>query len=221
MVVLFVSLLFILALVTASPFLVIFAILGFLLIIIKHKGDKMKKILGILILVLMISGCAGVQYKRLGETEQPKLNSNGSAYVLVPVNAMYFTKECLGSGQAIGSLIYSAFSNHLKRVEMAPEGEKLADGLKKAKDSGFTYLVDSKIARWEDRVTEWNGIEDQIDMQMDILDVQSDKLIDSVEFQGHGTWVTFGGYHPQNIVRYQIPEYVDQLFPATTSKERK
>ncbi len=180
----------------------------------------MKKLL-LILMTLALSGCASVQYNRLTKDQLPGLDSNGSAYVLVPANAMYFTKECLGSGKAIGDLIYSAFSNHLKRVEMAPEGEKLTDGLRKAKDSGFTYLVDSKISRWEDHVTEWNGAEDQIDMQMDTLDVQSNNLIDSVDFQGHGTWVTWGGYHPQNIVRYQIPEYVDQLFPANTSKERK
>jgi hypothetical protein len=181
----------------------------------------MKKLV-VVFMALLLSGCAGVQYNRLAKTEQPKLDPAGSAYVLVPANAMYnITKECIGSGKAIGDLIHSAFSKHLKRVEMAPEGEKLNDGLKKAKDAGFTYLVDSKISRWEDHVTEWNGIQDQIDMQMDILDVQSSNLIDSVEFQGHGTWATWGGYHPQNIVRYQVPEYVDQLFPVNTSKERK
>lgn len=180
----------------------------------------MKRLI-IVVMALMLSGCASVQYNRLSKEQQPKLDPAGSAYVLVPANAMYFTKECIGSGKAIGNLIYSAFSKYLKRVEMAPEGEKLNDGLKKAKDAGFTYLVDSKISRWEDRVTEWNGIWDQIDMQMDILDVQSDKLFDSVQFQGHGTWVTFGGYHPQNIVRHQIPEYVDQLFAANKSQEIK
>ena len=179
------------------------------------------RILLISFLAMILSGCASVQSNRLTKGEQIKLDSARSAYVLVPANAMYFTKECFGSGKAIGNLIYSAFSKHMKRVEMAPEGEKLNDGFKKAKDAGFTYLVDSKISRWEDRVTEWNGIWDQIDMQMDILDVQANKLIDSVEFQGHGTWVTWGGYHPQNIVRYQIPEYVDQLFPVNTSQERE
>jgi len=171
----------------------------------------MRKLL-IVVMALALSGCASVQYNRISKDPVPKLNPSASAYILVPANAMYFTKECVGSGKIVGSAIYSAFFKHLKRVETAPEGEKLDEGLKKAKDAGFNYLVDSKIPVWEDYVTEWNGKLDQIDIKMDILDVQSGKLIDSVNFKGNGTWFTFGGYHPQNIVQKQISEYVDALF---------
>lgn len=178
------------------------------------------RILLVAFMVLMTSGCASVQYNRLTKEQAPKLNPAGSAYVLVPANAMYFTKECLGSGEVISNLIYSSFSKYLKRVEKAPEGEKLEEGLKKAKDSGFTYLVNSKISKWEDYVTEWNGKMDQIDMQMDIIDVQSDNILDSVNFNGNGTWVTFGGYHPQNIVRDQISDYVASLFPSNVEARK-
>lgn len=174
------------------------------------------RILLIVFAALMLSGCAGVQYDRLSKEQKPTLDPAGSAYILVPDNAMYFTKECLGSGKATGGVIYSNFSKHLKHVEMAPEGEKLEDGLKKAKDSGFTYLVDSKILRWEDHVTEWNGQMDQIELQMDIHDIQLSRLIDSVKFIGHGTWSTWGGYHPQHILKKTMPEYVDSLFPPNT-----
>ncbi len=179
------------------------------------------KILTILISLFMLTGCASVQYNRLSKEQQPKLNPTGSAYVLIPDNAMYFTKECLGSGKTIGNLIYTTFSKHLKRVEMAPEGEKLNDGLKKAKDASFTYLIDSKISRWEDHVTEWNSQADQIDMQMGIYDVQAGRLIDSVGFAGHGTLNTFGGYHPQHILKESMPEYVNSLFSSSVAVEAK
>lgn len=171
----------------------------------------MKKLL-IVVMAMALSGCASVQCSRLSNEQQPKLDPEGSAYVLVPANAMYFTKECIGTGRIIASLIYSNFSKHLKRVKLAPEGEKLEEGLKKAKDSGFVYLVDSKILRWEDHVTEWNDQVDQIDMQMDIYDVQVGRLIDSVEFVGHGTLNTLGGYHPQHILKESMPKYINSLF---------
>lgn len=173
----------------------------------------MKKLL-LILMTLAISGCASVQYNRLTKDQLPRLDSNGSAYVLVPANAMYSTKECIGSGRAVGNLIYSSFSKYLERIEMAPEGERLEEGLKKAKSSGFTYLVNSKISIWKDYVTEWNGRLDQLDMQMDVIDVQSDNILDSVNFKGNGTWFTFGGYHPQHIVQNQIPEYIGSLFPS-------
>jgi hypothetical protein len=180
----------------------------------------MRKLL-IIIISLILSGCASVQYNRLTKEPLPKLDSSGSAYVLVPDDAMYFTKKCIGSGELIGNVIYVNFSKYLKRVEIAPSGEKLIDGMRKAKDSGFTYLVDSKILRWEDHPTEWSGQMDRIDMQMDIHDVKANRLIDSVNFVGRGTWVTWGGYHPQHILNKGMPEYVDSLFQATGYVEVK
>lgn len=166
----------------------------------------------IVLAVMMFSGCASVQHNRLTKEPLPKLVSSGSAYIMVPANAIYYTKECIGSGKVIAETIYKAFQKHMKRVEVAPEGEKLEEGLQKAKSSSFTYLVNSKISRWEDYVTEWNGKLDMIDMQMDILDVSSGKTIDSVNFNGNGTWWTFGGYHPQHILTKAMDEYIANLF---------
>ncbi len=180
----------------------------------------MRKLL-IVVMAIMLNGCASAQYNRTTNDPTPKLDPSGSAYVLVPANAMYGTKECVGSGRTVGNLIYSAFLKHLSRVEVAPEGEKPSEGIKKAKDSGFTYLVDSKIPIWEDYVTEWNGKLDQIDIKMDVLDAESGKLLDSVNFKGNGTWFTFGGYHPRDIIQKQIFEYVDALFPYNTESRNK
>lgn len=170
------------------------------------------RILLISLLAMMLSGCAGVQYNRLTKKQLPKFNSSDSVYVLVPDNASYYGKECIASGKIIGDLIYSTFSKHLKRVEMAPNGKKFEEGIKKATNAGFTYLVDSKVLRWEDYVTEWNGRLDRIDMQMDVFEIKTSSLIDSVNFIGNGTWFTFGGYHPQHIVRKSIDDYVNQYF---------
>lgn len=179
------------------------------------------RLLLITFVALMLSGCASVQYTRLSKEPQPKLDAAGSAYILVPANAMYFTKECIGSGKAVGKSIYSLLSRNLKRVEMAPGGENLNEGLKKAKDAGFTYLVDSKILLWHDHPTEWSKQWDSIDMQMNIYDVRLEALIDSVEFVGHGTYFTYGGYHPQHILKKTMPEYVNSLFQPSLEVKNK
>jgi hypothetical protein len=171
----------------------------------------MRKLL-VIFVSLMLCGCASVQYNRLTKEQLPRLDSSNSAYVLVPDNAMYYGKECIGSGTIVCNLIYSAFSKHLKRVEMAPNGEKFEEGFKKAKNLGFTYLVDSKIFQWEDYVTEWNGRLDRIDIQIDLFETKASNLIDSVNFKGNGTWFTFGGYHPQHIVAKSIDDYVNSYF---------
>lgn len=172
----------------------------------------MKKIIALLALVLLVSGCASVRYTRLIEEPAPKLNSSGSAYILAPVNGMYHGKEMTRSGKIMSNVVYSVFLKHFNRVEIAPVGEKYEEGFQKAKTGGFTYLINTKILLWEDHATEWSGLWDRIDMQLGIYDVSSSKLLDSIGFKGHGTWLTFGGYHPQNIVERSIDDYVDSLF---------
>ena len=119
------------------------------------------------------------------------------------------------------NIICFAFSDYLRRVEIKQGGESLEEDFQKAKASDFTYLVDSKISCWEDYATEWNGRLDRFEMQMDIFDVKTSKLLDSVNFKGNGTWFTFGGYHPQNIVRKSIDDYTTSLFSQNMSAERK
>ena len=164
------------------------------------------------IVALVITGCANVQYSRSPDGSQQKLNPSASVYVMIPVNPSSSAGECKGVGKIVANLVYASFYKHAKRVELASDSERLEDGLKKAKDLGFTYLVNMKIFTWEDHVTEWNGMVDQIDMQMETIDIQSGNILDSVNFKGHGTFFTLGGYHPQNIVAKQIPDYVALLF---------
>ena len=172
----------------------------------------MRKYIWLLALVLFLSGCASAREFRHGNKVPPKLNPNSSAYILLPADAMYYTKTCAGSGNAIAQVISSAFSKRLMRVEVSNGVEDLSVGLNKAKSSNFTYLISSKINRWEDRATEWNGLLDLIKMELTIYDVQTDAILDSVDIEGNGTWFTFGGYHPEDIVKKQIDEYSESLF---------
>lgn len=172
----------------------------------------MKKYIWLMALALVLSGCASAKEFHRGNNVPPKLNPNGSAYILLPADAMYYTKVCIGSGNAIAQEISSAFSKRLMRVEVSNSIEDLSVGFNKAKSGNFTYLVSPKINRWEDHVTEWNGELDRIQMEITIYDVQTDAILDSIAIEGNGTWFTFGGYHPQNIVRKLVDEYGESLF---------
>jgi len=172
----------------------------------------MRKGIWLMAIVIFLSGCAGAKEFHRGNNPSPKLNPNGSAYILLPADAMYYTKDCVGSGSAIARVISSAFSKRLMKVEVSDRVEDLTAGLNKAKSGNFTYLIGSKISRWEDHVTEWNGKLDRIQMEISIYDVQTDNMLDSITIEGNGTWFTFGGYRPQNIVTKSIDEYATSLF---------
>lgn len=163
-------------------------------------------------MALIASGCASVSQIQRGDSHISKMDSASSVYILLPKDAMYYSKVCSRSGRAIAQLISSAFMKYSTRVEISAKEEELSEGLNKAKEGNFAYLVNAKINRWEDRATEWNGMWDEIQMEMNVFDVQSGNLLDSQVLEGHGTWVTFGGYHPQNIVRHPINNYVASLF---------
>lgn len=153
-----------------------------------------------------------MRYTRIIKEPTPKLNSSGSAYILIPSNGMYYGKAYTHSGKATANVIYSAFYKHFNRVEIAPSGEKFEEGLQKAKSTGFAYLINSKLSHWADHATEWSGARDRIDMNLDIFEVSSGRLLDSVNFIGNGPWLTFGGYHPEHIVAKSIDEYIAKLF---------
>lgn len=181
----------------------------------------MRKGIWLLAIVLFLSGCASVSEFHRGNNVSPKLNPNGSAYILLPADAMYYTKVCVGSGNAIAQAISSAFSKRLMRVEVSDSVENLSTGLSKAKSGNFTYLVSSKINRWEDHVTEWNGELDRIQMELTVYDVQTDAILDSIALEGNGTWFTLGGYHPQNIVKKQLDSYGESLFGPERASSNK
>jgi len=164
--------------------------------------------------LLFFSGCESARQYYSGGSSAPRFDSNSSVYILLPQDAMYYSRVCIGSGRSIAQIISDSFSRHLTRIETSGEVEELADGLKKAKEKGYAYLVSSKIIRWEDANTGWSGKVDKIQMQMSIYDVQTNNLLHSVDFEGNSSWFLAGifGCRPYYIVSKSIDDYVANLF---------
>ncbi|TRZ93704.1 DUF4823 domain-containing protein [bacterium] len=172
----------------------------------------MKKVL-VLLLCLGLTGCASIQQVRLGKyPSPPKLNPEGSAYIIVPAEGQYMGKDYRGSGLMTAQLLESSFSEHLQRVKTSVDVMRLEEGLEEVKKLNFMYLVYPKILHWEDRATEWSGIRDKVNVKVDIFDGATEERLDSVTIKSKGTWFTFGGYHPQDILKKAINKYVDSLF---------
>jgi len=161
-----------------------------------------------------ISGCASIRNIHVGNyAVTQKLNHGGSAYVVIPTDGQYGPKTCVGSGQTVAQCITSSFSKYLERVETYDK-EGLEEAMVKAKASNFSYLIDSTIISWADYVTEWNGMRDRAEVKVNIYDVDSGEILISTIVNGTGTWFTFGGYHPRNILQKAMDQYASSLFDS-------
>ena len=79
-------------------------------------------------------------------------------------------------------------------------------------ESKFGYFVDPVILHWEDRSTEWSGKSDRLEVQLKIVDVVSRGEIASTVISGKSKWLTFGGDHPQDLLKSPIEGYVESLY---------
>ncbi|NQU73751.1 MAG: DUF4823 domain-containing protein [Candidatus Omnitrophica bacterium] len=172
----------------------------------------MKKVF-VLLLCLGTMGCASIEQVRLGKySSPPKLNPEGSAYILSPKDGRYMDREYKGSGLTTGWLFRKSFSEYLQRVETSVGTMPFEKGFEEGKKLNFMYFVYPQILHWEDRATEWSGAQDKVNVKADLFDIRTEQQLDSVMIKSKGTWFTLGGYHPQDILEKAIDEYVDSLF---------
>lgn len=171
-----------------------------------------KKLSCLLMLALILVGCAGVQYASSdNQKASAKLDSSASVYIARPANAMYGTKICQGSGYMVGKIIKKSFSRHLSKVELSKEAISEKEALGEAKRGGFTYFIYADVLCWEDHATEWNGKPDKAEVKMVIFNVSSGNIIDSSIVKKTGPWMTVGG-HPKDILRKPMDKYISSLF---------
>ncbi len=178
----------------------------------------MKKVL-LTCLIVGLTGCASIQQIRPHQySSAPSLNLDGSAYIMVPSDGKYMDKNYQGSGSMTAQILESSFLRYLRRVEISKEVIGLKESFRIAQKGSFMYLIYPKITHWEDRATEWSGIRDKVDVKINIFQSDTEKQLDSVMLRSKGTWFTFGGYHPQDILRKAIDRYVDSLFQKKVEK---
>jgi len=168
----------------------------------------------LIIILLFAIGCS-TKYTVINSDEDSKiihLNPNATAYVSLPEDFASGGYLYQGSGQEISSEIVFLFSGHLKKIESGENVEDLNQALERATINRFDYLIFPKIYLWEDYATEWSGVRDKLKLQVTIIEVSTGNSIDTFMIEGTGTVWTFGGYHPIDIAKKPMKQWVDSLF---------
>lgn len=106
------------------------------------------------------------------------LTPAATAYVAVPEDARFGTREYAGSGHEAAAAVAQALSQRVRHVHVAPEAQPARKDLAEARQGRFTYLVRPTILRWEDNDSAWLGGRDQAKILLETIDVASGNAAD-------------------------------------------
>ena len=160
----------------------------------------------------VILGCADSHLVRQGERSGAKLSKADAVYIAVSRDGVYGTDTYHGSGVTTSQLLLSSFAKQVRNVEVARSAETYDEALKAARAKGFKYLVYPTILHWEDRATEWSAIPDRVEVKVEVVDLSTDKAIDTAIISGKSGIATLGGDHPQDLLPKPIEEFVASLY---------
>lgn len=141
-----------------------------------------------------------------------KLEKACKIYISIPKDGVYGPHHYHGSGQMTAIAIRNASLRYTNEVVISTNQQPFQKSIAVSKDKGFDYYIHPTILHWEDRRTEWSGRRDRIEVKIAIYNVTTGKELDSVVIKGKSRWATFGGDHPQDLLRQPINEYVSTLF---------
>jgi hypothetical protein len=186
------------------------------------KDTAMCRSLVVPVLAFSAAGCANSYTiaRPTGQTAPAALSRDGSVYVSLPEDGRYGDTVYNGSGADAARSVAAAFSSQVARVEQAAQVGAPETGLSHAADNRFTYFVDTSILHWEDRATHWSGRPDQMTLKLVVFDAASRRVLDTVTISGRSKWATFGGDHPQDLLREPLATYAAELFGAPAAPPR-
>jgi hypothetical protein len=165
----------------------------------------------LLLPIVLLYGCASTYRQEAVTIPSVKLERNKAVFIATPKNGFYDTKEYKASGQQTASAVQSAFVRFSNKVVVS---SRCADAtcLKSEANDRNGYFVIPQILHWEDRNTEWSGIPDRIEINLIIIDSQSNQELASTVISGKSKWATFGGDHPQDLLPEPIKKYIEELY---------
>ena len=172
----------------------------------------MKKLLAAMLAMVVVTACAPT-YKvaPMGSTNQASLSPKAKVYVSVPEKGRYRSTVYHGSGQKTAQIIREEFARHASSVVAGRGPETLEEAFTAAQKREADYLVYPNIIHWEDRATEWSGIPYRAQVKIEVIDVDTKKILQSALIKGKSASMSFGG-RPEELLPTPIKRFVDQAY---------
>lgn len=184
---------------------------------------KIRSII-VLAFVILLAGCAApaAPYEESYQTT-PLLNTRTLAIsdhavftVAVEGEGAYAGKPREGSGAATRTAMVVALNVHVSSVTIAPGFLSEAEAIADAQGRGVDYLVYLRILHWENRVTEWSGKPDRVEVEIRLIDARDGEVLESRLIKANSKWLTYGGDRPEDLLVKPFSSFADSLFGTAT-----
>jgi hypothetical protein len=140
------------------------------------------------------------------------LTRNQSFYIVTPRDGSYGSQHYAGSGAAVANAFSAALLKYANDVLIGDYVESTEAAQDVAKAKHCAYVVIPRITRWEDRATEWSGIRDKMELMVKIVNTADGTVLSASEINGKSRWMTFGGDHPEDLLKEPVQEWIASLF---------
>lgn len=173
---------------------------------------------GVLLAVFITSCSDTTTFKRLdGASAPPLFETGGKALVSLPQDGNYGDTNYVGSGKMTVAATQTAFAPYFGEVEALNTSRLMEEEVEMARSGGYRFLIRPVILHWEDRATAWSGKSDKLTVKITLYDPATGKAVDSVLIEGKSKWATFGGDHPQDMLKRPLTQYAASLFHSASS----
>ena len=166
---------------------------------------KSIKVAG-LVIAGLLQGCTSYTHTTILRPSMP-LDKNKGVVISIPANGCFGPTEYPNSGRMTANEVQSAFIPYASHVDIAKDNKPDAN----------VYYVKPSILHWEDRATEWSGLPDRIEVTVEVY--ESGSRVAASKFSGKSKWFTFGGDHPQDLLKQPLAELVKSLYEHNASLE--
>jgi len=165
----------------------------------------------LILLTLILTGCASTYKHSEVQAVEAKLDRNIGVLISTPKDGWYQDIQYQKSGAMTANAVRAAFSKNASRVDLVDHchGD---DCLKAIDFKKYGYYVKPEILHWEERNTEWSGKPDRIEIQLIVFDAVTGKELANSTYTGKSKWATFGGDHPQDLLPEPTNGYVNSLY---------
>jgi hypothetical protein len=163
-------------------------------------------------MMIAVVGCRTTTVTPASTSTGKKMNRGAKIYITTPRDGSYGREKYPGSGSEVATALEAAFAPYAEDVMVGEQKESTSDAIEVARLKKCQYLVIPKIAQWEERATEWSGKRDKLGLFIRVISVVEGTEVTSAEISGKSSWFTFGGDHPQDLLRSPTREFVGSLF---------
>ena len=160
-----------------------------------------------LMVAMLCSGCITQHVQRnMMET----LDSRRTVYVAVPEDGQYGEIKYVGSGMQAATSLAAQARDRFAGVQMGMQVQTLAEADAAAREAKTGYLFYLKIIHWEDRATEWSGLQDRLEILISVMDMSTGKAVDVSSLTAKTKAFTWA-HAPEDFLPKLFGEYCDRL----------